>query len=338
MPQILADGPCFDSARLIRLRGEGRLFSCKGASIYAITLPPTPDRRTYESVRLRYYETDNRIRGQLLLSWDIRCLPRHDGLLDAALSTCAGYSSDQDHTPGDRRLRRSSYRMHRNYDTARKFEGKQRMTGSVETKGVAAPTGVADRKLEWLKWAFRIQSALLVLVVLMMGYVSWRFSAQQRAWAASNLQKEAQIQAQESDLQNAWSSVVTAEFVAAQDVQLAADSSHQTNLYTEAMGLYDNALRYAPTDAIIWRQKALLSIRVNQAQNALDQVAKSGLNFKDGANLLTEAILECAVRQPAKADSLKSQALSLGSRTVTPWPSPQDKEDFRNVCHSSLTN
>jgi len=173
-----------------------------------------------------------------------------------------------------------------------------------------------NERFVWLKRAFIIQAALLVLCLSTIAFVSFRFSMRQREMAQ-------QLEKQAKDLQDATSNLVTAL------LNRALDAERSGNTGT-AESLYGDALRVAPSDPFIWRRYALLLIHQNQAQRALNYFQKAPIDSTDGRNLLTQSILYCALNQFPKAEDLKKQALLSYS------PTPQDNTDFQNICHRPL--
>lgn len=171
-------------------------------------------------------------------------------------------------------------------------------------------------KAAWLKWAFVIQALLLVLCLCLISFISIRFTRRQ-------IEMTRTLAQQESDLKKSSYDLSTALFLRAQDAERSGDLGSARNDYLDA-------LRVAPGDPFIWRRYALLSIRQNQAQQALDHFQKTAINSSDGRNLLTQSILNCALNQHSTADDLKKRAL------VSYTPTAQDREDFQSICNQPL--
>lgn len=157
----------------------------------------------------------------------------------------------------------------------------------------------------------------------MMGFVSWRYSVRQAKWAEENLNKQNQLDELDKSLHRAMNSLANSEFNFA--IYLM-----QAKKYDDALLQVDNSLRDDPGRPLPWRIKAMILIRANRAKEGLGDFQNAKLDSTDGRNLLTEAILNCAVKQTAKADELKARALA----NYTPqW---NDKDDYKSACGRPL--
>jgi tetratricopeptide (TPR) repeat protein len=264
-------------------------------------------------------------RCQYLLCRNISGSTRYDCVFNFEVSSRSSYAGNRKYATEGWGLQRSLARLHHRNELASKSEGEGTVmeTSGLKQQELSEASGRGDRKFVWLKRAFIVQTVLLILIIFAMIFVSWRFSVQQRTWMNANIEKQRELDQKQKDLQRLANSLGAAQFDAAITAKRMGD-------YATADRMIENALQAFPGDPFSWRQRALISIHLNRAEQTLNDIQKAPINKNDGRNLLTEAILYCALQQPAKAMELKSQALQSFT------PAPQDREDYQSVCHTSL--
>lgn len=190
-----------------------------------------------------------------------------------------------------------------------------------------------EKKFQWLQKAFVAQVALLVLLIIMMVFVSRQFDAKQRKLIASNLDLAKQLQSDEEQFNQQQADFVLLATQAAFDLRNAAKQESPNSALRKALlADSDKALRNALLadrgSWLAWREQAQAMIGEHRAQETLDDMLKAPIDKSDGRNLLTEALLECAMGRSAAARELVLEAQKSSSR-----PSTAELGDLNPACH-----
>jgi hypothetical protein len=188
------------------------------------------------------------------------------------------------------------------------------MGTSRQEPDVLRVSDASERRFRFFRAAFIAQAILLLLVVAVMSFVSWRFDAKQRSLINDNIKRA-------KDLQQAQSDFV----VLATQAAFQLRSANRPDLADKEL---ENALYCDRGSWLAWRDEAQAMIGEHRAQQTLDAMQKAPIDKADGRNLLTEAMLQCAAGQRATAMQLESQAQSSSNK-----PSPAELSDLNSICH-----
>jgi hypothetical protein len=180
---------------------------------------------------------------------------------------------------------------------------------------------------KWLKAAFAVQSILFALLISALIFVSVSYSVKQQKMAAQIAQQKADLAEQQTQ------NIQEMHNLATEQMNYALDLMNDKR-YADAALQIDGALLDWPGEPVAWRQKALIFLQTNRGQEALQDFLNpaSGVALNDPTNLITEAILYCGLKQPARADQL------VAGLPASFAAAPDDKRNFKAVCGHDLAH
>lgn len=190
---------------------------------------------------------------------------------------------------------------------------------------IPAPSVTSHRTAKWLRAAFIIQSVLFAALIAALIFVSVSYSIRQRKTLAEITRQRADLTSLRGAIEQQTHDLATSEMNFALEMKNA-------KRYPDAALHIDNALRVWPGEPIAWRQKALIFLDSNRGQEALNDFNNpaAAMDRNDPRNMVTEAILYCGLKQPARADQLVAGLPASFS------PTPDDKADFKAACGHEL--
>lgn len=164
---------------------------------------------------------------------------------------------------------------------------------------------MAEESRNWLKIAFVIQSLLLVSIIGTLCYVTSRFNHELKDLLDRNLKAEESNREKAQELNKMADSFVIAELNAAFELRRNG-KTQDADLQIE------NAQSVEPDSWLVWRDKSQAMIDEHRAQEAWDgliQAAKrpDGPDLSAGPNLVTEAMIQCALGNKDAAKDLRSR-------------------------------